>query len=166
MHATVAAVFAGVVAVTPATAQVARPTPQELFVAVLEGAYDIPPFRTPGTGTVEVTWTGAALRFQVHLDSIRGVTGASLHIGPVGDLTPAVAELFDGVRAGPVSGLLSSGTLTARDLHGTSIDELLQALRDNGAYVTVHALSLGGGALRGQLYREPVVTSRRSGDHA
>lgn len=147
----------------PAAAQGGRATPQEVFVAVLAGAYERPPLTTAATGTVEVTWTGTELRYQVHVDSIRDVTDAHIYIGRADGMTPPVADLFEGVRAGPVSGLLSRGTLRTDDVHGTTIAQLVQALRENAAYVTVHALSLQGGELRGQLRSQPAMTSRRSG---
>ena len=132
----------------------------QVFVAVLEGAYEVPPVETHATGTAELTWTGTELRYQVHVDSIRDVAGAYLHIGRAGSDAPAVADLFDGIKAGPVSGLLARGTLTKAQLHETTMARLLRALRDDDAYVTVHTLALRGGQLRGQLRVQPIMASR------
>jgi hypothetical protein len=133
---------------------------ERVFVAVLGGAYEVPPVDTHATGTAELTWTGTELRYQVHVDSMRDITGAYVHIGQAGTTAPAVADLFDGVKAGPVSGLLARGTLTTRQLHETTMARLLRALRHNDAYVTVHTLALRGGELRGQLRAQPMVANR------
>jgi len=132
-----------------------RPGSERVFIAVLEGAYEVPPVETHATGTAELTWTGTELRYQVHVDSISDIAGAYLHIGRAG--SPAVADLFDGVKAGPVSGLLARGTLTNAQLHETTMARLLRALGDDDAYVTVHTLALRGGELRGQWRAQPIV---------
>ena len=145
---------------TAAHALQPRPGSERVFVAVLEGAYEVPPVETNATGTAELTWTGTELRYQVHVDSISDVAGAYLHIGRAGSDAPAVADLFDGVKAGPVSGLLARGTLTKAQLHETTMARLLRALRDDNVYVTVHTLALRSGELRGQLRVQPIVASR------
>ena len=154
--APLAAQTAARTASTPET----KPRPGQVFVAVLEGAYEVPPIETHATGTAELTWTGTALHYQVHVDSISDIAGAYVHIGRAGSDAPAVADLFDGVKAGPVSGLLASGTLTKAQLHETTMARLLRALRDDHAYITVHTLALRGGELRGQLRAQPIVASR------
>jgi hypothetical protein len=137
-----------------------KPRSAEVFVAVLEGAYAVPPVDTHATGTAELRWTGTELQYRVDVDSISDVTGAFIHIGHVGATAPAVADLFDGRKAGPVSGLLASGTLRRSALHGTTLHRLVRALRDHDAYVTVHMLAHPGGELRGRLRIQPVVASR------
>jgi CHRD domain len=131
-----------------------------VFVAVLNGGYEVPAVTTAATGTVELTWTGRALRYQVHVDSISDVTGAYIHIGPAGQTEPAVADLFSGLKSGPVSGLLASGTLGKAQLHGTTMPRLLDALQHDNAYVTVHTQAHQGGEIRGQLRRQPRVALR------
>ena len=145
---------------TAARAPQPRPGSERVFVAVLGGAYEVPPVETHAIGTAELTWTGTELRYQVHVDSISDIAGAYLHIGRAGSDAPAVADLFDGVKAGPVSGLLARGTLTKAQLHETTMARLVRALRDDDVYVTVHTLAHRGGALRGQLRVQPIVASR------
>ena len=168
--------LAGLVIVTPCAAQTpATPAPQkpiahqpdarrseapETFVAVLSGAYEVPAVDTHATGTAELTLVGARMHYQLHVDSIRDITGAYVHIGRAGEPAPAVADLFDGVKAGPASGVLSSGTLEPAALHGTTMHQLVQALQQDDAYVTVHTLAHPGGELRGQLRAQPAVASR------
>ena len=168
--------LAGLVIVAPCAAQTpAKPTPQQpiahqpealrsdapqVFVAVLSGAYEVPEVETHATGTAELTLVGARLHYQLHVDGIRDITGAYIHIGRADGPAPAVADLFDGVKAGPVSGVLSSGTLELAALHGTTMRQLVQALQRDDAYVTVHTLAHPGGELRGQLRAQPTVASR------
>jgi hypothetical protein len=150
---------------TPQKVSARQPEPRrsaspETFVAVLSGAYEVPELETHATGTAELTLVGARLHYQLHVDSIRDITGAYIHIGRAGEPAPAVADLFDGVKAGPVSGVLSSGTLEPVALHGTTMHQLVRALQQDDAYVTVHTLAHPGGELRGQLRAQPAVASR------
>src|SRR5579884_354858 len=124
---------------------------REVFVAVLSGGYEVPPVETRATGAAELTVTGRALRY---------VTGVYLHIGRAGEEAPAVADLAEGVKAGPVSGVVAQGTLGPAALRETTLRQLLQALRKNEVYVTVHTLAHPGGELRGQLRLQPIVASR------
>src|SRR5581483_5659167 len=86
-----------------------------------------------------------------------------LHIGRAGEEAPAVADLAEGVKAGPVSGVVAQGTLGPAALRETTLRQLLQALRKNEVYVTVHTLAHPGGELRGQLRLQPIVASRKQG---
>jgi hypothetical protein len=127
---------------------------------VLSGGYEVPPVETRATGAAELTATGSRLHYRVDVDSIRDVTGVYLHIGRAGEEAPAVADLVEGVKPGPVSGVVARGTLRLADLRETTMRQLLQALRKNEVYVTVHTLAHPGGELRGQLRIQPVVASR------
>ena len=163
LTAALVAVVCAVAAPGPAPAQAARtakPASSGTFVAVLEGGYAVPPTMTRASGTTELTWTGRELRFRVRVDGINDVTGAFVHIGRAGQEEPAVADLFDGLKAGPVSGVLAEGTLGLSRLHGTTMARLLRALREDDAYVTVHTLTHPAGEIRGELRTQPVVAHR------
>ena len=165
-----AAAVAGFVAVAPAAAQVVKPAARtaearrsrsrEVFVAVLSGAYAVPAVETRATGTAELTLVGSRLQYRVDVGSIGDVTGVYVHVGGAGEETPAVADLFEGVRTGPVSGVLASGMLQPAHLHGITTRQLIRALCSDDAYVTVHTLTHPGGELRGQLRLQPLVASR------
>jgi hypothetical protein len=158
--------FAGLVIGGPAAAQTPnkptthRSTASETFVAVLSGAYAVPEVETRVTGTAELRLVGPRVHYQLHVDSLRDVTGAYIHIGHAGDTTPAVADLFEGVKPGPVSGVLARGTLEQTALHGTTLHQLVQALQQDDAYVTVHTRAHPAGEIRGQLRIQPVVANR------
>jgi uncharacterized membrane protein YgdD (TMEM256/DUF423 family) len=151
------ATLAALVAANPAPR---KPAAHDVFVAVLSGAYEVPAVETQASGTAELRVVGTRLAYQVHVAAIRDVTGAYIHIGQAGETTPAVADLFDGVKSGPTSGVLASGTLAPGALHETTLHRLLQALEQGDAYVTVHTLAHPGGELRGQLRAQPAVASR------
>jgi CHRD domain len=164
-----ATALAGLVLVGPLFAQATpahAPKPKatvakrETFVAVLSGGYEVPPLETAATGTAELTLVGSRLRYDIHVDSLSNVTGAYIHIGRPGEDQPVVADLVEGLKPGPASGLLASGSLRAADLHMTTMAKLLRALRHDDAYITVHTTAHPGGELRGQLRIQPVVASR------
>jgi CHRD domain len=150
----------------PAAAQTAKKpathaaTSGGVYVAVLEGGYAVPPAETQANGTAELTWTGKELRYHVRVDDIKDVTGAFIHIGRAGEEAPAVADLFDGYREGPLSGTLAEGTLTRTRVHGTTMARLLRALRQDDAYVTVHTRTHPDCEIRGQLRAQPTVAHR------
>ena len=152
----------------PATAQTAKPHPQTAkpnspsgtFVAVLEGGYAVPAVETSAGGTAELTWNGKALHYRLRVDGIDDITGAFVHIGRAGEEAPAVADLFDGFKPGPASGVLAEGTLSSARLHGTTQSRLLHALREDNAYVTVHTRKHPSGEIRGQLRAQPTVAHR------
>jgi len=162
------AALVGLIAVAPAAAQ--APThpvtrtrkgeSRETLVAVLSGAYEVPSVQTRASGTAELELVGSQVRYRIQLESIDDVTGAYIHIGRAGTEQPAVADLFEGLQAGPVSGLLTSGTLRAAHVHATTMGRLLRALRENDAYVTIHTRAHPGGELRGQLRIQPIVATR------
>ena len=146
--------------VTPAKATSRSEASRNLLVAVLAGAYNSPPVVTDATGTVELTVQGSRVHYQIRLNSIRDVTGVYLHIGQAGDNRPAVADLFEGLKPGSVSGVLASGTLERRDVHEATMTQLIRALRRDDAYVSVHTMAHPQGELRGQLRLQPVVAAR------
>lgn len=154
------ALAASLFAAVPAAAGVA-PTGRATFVAVMNGGYEVPAVATPATGTAELKLEGSRLRYTLQVRDIRDVTGAYLHIGRAGEDRPVVAALFEGLRSGSASGLLASGTLGARDLHHeVTWAQLVQALRNDEVYVTVHTVKDPAGEIRGELRVQPAVSSR------
>ena len=131
-----------------------------IFVAVLSGGYAVPAVVTPATGTAQITRVGSRLEYEVRVDSISDVTGAYLHTGKAGEERPAVADLFRGMKSGPVSGTLAKGELGPAQLHDITMPQLIGALEHNDVYVTVHSLNQEGGEIRGQLRVQPMMASR------
>lgn len=153
-----AAAAASLFAAAPAAAVSGKG--HQTFVAVMNGGYEVPAVATSATGTAELDLQGSKLHYAVHLNEISDVTGAYLHIGRAGEERPVVADLFEGVKAGPVSGLLASGTLEPRDLHHEiTWTELVRALDKNDVYVSVHTMKHPAGEIRGDLRAQPMVSS-------
>ena len=50
-------------------------------MAVLTGAYAVPEVDTRATGTAELRLIGSRLHYQLHVDSLRDVTGADTLVG-------------------------------------------------------------------------------------
>lgn len=159
--------FASLVLVTPGAAQATyartamKPTASRAIVlATLRGSDEVPPVATLATGTAELTIVGPEVRYQVHVDRIRDVTGAFIHIGGPGEKHPVVASLYEGLKPGPTSGLLARGTLRPRDLHGVGMTRFIRALRTNDTYLTVPTKAHPGGEIRGEIRTQPGATGR------
>lgn len=159
--------FASLVLIPPVAAQATyaraamKPTASRaIFLATLRGSDEVPPVATPATGTAELTIVGPEVRYQVHVDRIRDVTGAFIHIGGPGEKHPVVASLYEGLKPGPTSGLLASGTLRPWDLHGVGMTRFIRALRTNDTYLTVQTKAHPGGEIRGEIRIQPSATGR------
>src|SRR5438477_251445 len=85
-----AATLAGLAVAVPAAAQTPKssaprePAAHDVFVAVLSGAYEVPPIETQATGTAELSLVGSQLHYRLHVDSIGDITGAYIHLGGAG----------------------------------------------------------------------------------
>jgi hypothetical protein len=140
------------------------------FGALLSGAEEVPARATPANGfsLVHLNPDGTKLRFICSVADITNVVAAHIHMGPRGQNGPIVAFLYGPATpgAGPFSGILSQGTLTAEDLTGPlagqSLDALMAQIRSGNAYVNVHTNDgidptntgpgdFPGGEIRGQL---------------
>jgi hypothetical protein len=160
--------FASLVLVTSAAAQAKyarttmKPAPSSsaILLVTLRGSDVVPPVATPATGTAELTIVGSEVRYQVHVDRIRDVTGAFIHIGGPGEKHPVVASLYEGLKPGRTSGLLARGTLRSRDLHGVGMTRFIRALRTNDTYLTVRTKARPGGEIRGEIRIQPSATAR------
>jgi hypothetical protein len=110
------------------------------FLAQLDGAQEVPPNGSPGTGRADFTLWGD--RSRLHLDlAVQGltspITGSHLHRAPPGVNGPVVHDI------GPFM------TRIVRDLvpSGQDVDDLLAGL----FYVNVHTSAFPGGEIRGQV---------------
>ncbi len=92
------------------------------------------------------------VRYRLECFNIRGVVGAHLHLGSARINGPVVVPLFSTNRpTGEVDGTLSQGVLTPDQLVGFSLDDLLEAMRTDRAYVNVHTVAYPAGEVRGQV---------------
>jgi hypothetical protein len=147
-----------------ATGSAAAEGHAETFSAELTGDAEVPPVETNASGrtTFEVAEDGSAVHFEVFIDCIQNVTQGHIHLGDEGENGPVVVwlypqdtrepELIEGVQRDFV---LAEGTLTDEDLvdelEGESLEALIEAMREEGAYVNIHSEQNPAGEIRGQI---------------
>lgn len=164
VHATLA-LTGGLLAVIPLAAQNAGTSmkPQEkaeTFTATLTGASEVPAVNTTGSGTVRFTVRNdSTIAFEVTLTGVPDVTAAHIHLGKAGANGSPVVTLLKGAEPGG----MAHGTITPKDLHGTTMSQLLAAMKSGGAYVNVHTKAHPGGELRGEI--EAAVSTGMSLKH-
>lgn len=115
-----------------------------VFVANLEGAQEVPPNASPGTGSATLLVNDATLAFTLtgsYSGLLADVTAAHIH-----------APALPGVNAGVIVPLAHTGG-TAGTLSGAGVltAEQFGWIQGGLAYVNVHTGQLPGGEIRGQL---------------
>ncbi|HEX4633189.1 MAG TPA: CHRD domain-containing protein [Gemmatimonadales bacterium] len=123
-------------------------TKAQTFSATLTGTHEVPQVNTIGTGMVKFTVKNdSTIVFDLSLKGVPDVTGAHIHLGADGAAGEAVATLIQ--RADP--GGKISGTISPKDLHGTTMSQLIAAMKSGGAYVNVHTKTHPDGEVRGEI---------------
>lgn len=119
------------------------------FSAHLSGASELPePIATKATGDFElvVSRDGQSLSYKLTVTNLENPASADLHLGPATANGPLVVKLFPAqgatLRKGGFSGVLAEGSIVDGDLAGpmagSTIDDLVEQIRDGNAYVNVH----------------------------
>lgn len=133
------------------------------FVAPLEGGQEVPPVETRARGMAhfQVSADGESVEYRLLAANIENVLMAHIHLAPAGENGGVVVWLYppDGpppqLIEGRFNGVLAEATFTEADLVGSlagaSLDDLLEAMREGGAYVNVHTEQNPGGEIRGQI---------------
>lgn len=132
------------------------------FTAHLSGDAEVPAADTRATGQAvfKLDRDGSALHYRLIVANIENVTQAHIHIAPAGANGPVVAFLYPPAPPaqlipGRSAGVLQTGTITAANLvgplAGTTLDDLLDAIRSGNAYVNVHTSANPAGEIRGQI---------------
>ena len=137
--------------------------------SVLSGENQQPdPVDTDGIGAAvfRLGSDGTELHYALVVAAIDNVTQAHIHVGGADENGPVVAFLFgaqneEGAFTGALdngvteNGILATGTVTADDLvgplEGASLDELVQRMRQEAAYVNVHTTQNPAGEIRAQI---------------
>lgn len=137
-----------------------------LFVAALSGDQQTEQVNTDAVGGAVFSYnqSNESIDYALGVAEVKDVTEAHIHLGGPGEDGPVVVPLYpapDGSgdtgqeKQGRFSGVLADSTITedhlTGDLEGAAIDELVQSLRDGGAYVNVHTEQNPGGEIRGQI---------------
>lgn len=132
------------------------------FHAHAKGSEEVPSVdtRAQGQATFRLARDGNSVEFKLNVSNIEDVLMAHIHLAPAGSNGGVVVWLYP---AGPPpqlipgrhQGELASGTFTADDLvgplAGASLGDLIEAMRNGGAYVNVHTTANPGGEVRGQI---------------
>jgi hypothetical protein len=121
----------------------------QTFSAMLSGAHEVPAVNSIGTGMAKfVVKNDSTIMYEITLKGVPDVTGAHIHLGAAGATGDPVATLTTGADPG---GKIS-GTITPKDLHGgTTMSQLIAAMKSDGAYVNVHTKTHPDGEVRGEI---------------
>ena len=109
------------------------------------------------TGHVEfkLSKDGTALSYQLKVKNLVNANAAHIHMAKKGADGPPVAGLFSGEKKGKFSGILSQGTIMAKDLigplQGKTVADLVDSFKSGDAYVNVHTDANPDGEIRGQI---------------
>lgn len=113
-----------------------------------------------GDAVFEVSEDETAIVFEVRVTCLRDVTRAHVHLGAADEIGPPVVELWpgdgeSGRKAGPLTGILASGRITADDLvgplEGADVATLVEEMLDGRTYVNVHTEQYPAGEIRGRI---------------
>ena len=126
--------------------------------AILSGGNEIKVGEWAQWGTVilSVGQDGQSINYTVNMGMITNPQKASIYLGSTG--TP-VATLWNSSSrdrdTGSFSGVMSSGTITAKDLTGSmqgkTMNDLLAAMKSGNTYVNVLTVQAPEGAARGAI---------------
>lgn len=136
------------------------------YAAALSSGEEVPTSDagTYGWALFHINEDGQSMTWVLWVNAITNPVAAHIHVGGVGVNGPVVVALYSGKNVGSFSGVLSSGTITAKDLDGPlkgkTMDDLFAAMKSGGAYTNVHTAKNPGGESRGQIHNaEAGVTS-------
>ncbi len=137
---------------------------QNLFVARLTGAQEVPAVDSAATGRASflITDNDTKIRFRISERGVARITQSHIHVGAAGTAGPVVLFLFPTFAVkGSVDGegWSVSGTLTAADLIPqagatpavNTFADAIAAIRSGNTYANIHSPAHPGGEIRGQL---------------
>lgn len=128
------------------------------YISIISPGEEVP-FNNAGTygwATYHINDDGQSMTYTLWINAINNPVAAHIHVGGFGTNGPVVVPLYSGKDAGAVGGVLSSGTITAKDLDGPlkgkTMDDLFAAIKSGNAYTNVHTAKSPGGESRGQIH--------------
>jgi hypothetical protein len=134
--------------------------PATSFTAALSGSNEVPEVTTEATGDATLTIDGAQIEYTINVLDIENALVAHIHTGREGQNGPVRLNLCgtpDPVASPPPPCTSGSGVLVT-GTSGTTVgdppitfDELVEAIRNDSAYVNVHTTQNQGGEIRGQI---------------
>jgi hypothetical protein len=119
----------------------------QTFTAKLTGNNEVPPVNTPATGMAQFQLSpdGKELNYDLSATNLKGFMMAHVHQGKAGENGPPVTT--------PLS--IGKGKITSSDLQGPlagkQISDLVNIMKNGGAYANVHTQQNQNGEIRGQI---------------
>ena len=126
----------------------------DVYVANLSPANEVPVKTTPGTGVTTFVDLGTSIEWTMTLTNMTGVIASHIH-GPAaaGVNTGVIINLFlPNVATGTVNGEAARGTITNANNANVSLDSLRTLFNNGNAYVNVHTSVNPGGEIRDQIH--------------
>src|SRR5919199_2122548 len=118
----------------------------QTFTAKLSGKDEVPPVNTQATGTAQfqLSSDGKEINYDLTTTNLNGFMMAHIHKGKSGENGQPVVPLQMG-----------KGKITSSDLQGSlagkQISDLVDLMKNGGAYVNVHTNQNQNGEIRGQI---------------
>ena len=136
----------GIVVLSSTPTASAQQQQSQSFTAKLAGNNEVPPVNTPATGMAQFQLSpdGKELNYDLSTTSLNGFMMAHVHQGKAGENGQPVAALSMG-----------KGKITSSDLQGPlagkQISDLVNIMKNGGAYVNAHTQQNQNGEIRGQI---------------
>jgi hypothetical protein len=133
------------------------------YVAIFSSSNEVPltDNGTSGVAFFHINDDGQTMDYKIWVNAINDPIAAHIHVGGVGVNGPVVVPLYAGKNVSAASGVLVSGTITAKDLDGPmkgkTMDDLFAAMKSGGTYFNIHTVLHPGGQARGQIHSDDNV---------
>ncbi len=130
---------------------------KHMFSANLTGDEETPPVKTDAKGKAifKVSKDGTKLLYKISVTDLEGANAAHIHMGKKGESGPPIASLKITPKPGKISGMISKGSITKKelmsDLKGKDVKTLIDEINAGNAYVNVHTKKNPDGEIRGQI---------------
>lgn len=119
----------------------------QTFTAKLTGKDEVPPVNTPATGMAQLQLSsdGKEINYDLTATNLNGFMMAHIHQGKAGESGQPITA--------PLS--MGKGKITSSDLQGPlagkQTSDLVDIMKNGGAYVNVHTQQNQNGEIRGQI---------------
>jgi hypothetical protein len=133
------------------------------YVATFSSSEEVPitDNGTNGVAFFHINDDGQSIDYKIWVSAINDPIAAHIHVAGIGINGPVVVPLYAGKNVGAASGVLVSGTITAKDLDGPmkgkTMDDLFAAMKSGGTYFNIHTVLHPGGQARGQIHSDDNV---------
>jgi CHRD domain len=130
---------------TPTIAAYAQQS--QTFTAKLSGKDEVPPVNTQATGTAQfqLSSDGKEINYDLTTTNLNGFMMAHIHQGKSGENGQPITTPLQ----------MGKGKITSSDLQGSlagkQISDLVDLMKNGGAYVNVHTNQNQNGEIRGQI---------------